>query len=458
MQRLSGTTEPFAVPSLWFAGAPTSLLAALSRQPAALLLCVMAVLVCAAASRSTSSVDADRASIIVARQLYTSSEGSSRSDVGPQLRAPGYPLILTAMAHLDPGFGSGLSCASEVPDGCGDAFPFLPLVVLQVLATLLSLVLVYRLARLLSGSQEVALIALVLTFICGRFGDAAGGLFSDSLYQLGAVSSVYLMASAMARFSSERFVAAGACIGLTSLFEPTFVVLAPVAALAAGVAAAKQGERSRVGFAAFVLAGCAAGVIPLLILAQQLGYDLGAIERHMSWHLAERVAFNQLDVVSWWAGLVIPIPLSDPVVSVLFPNEITSRFGYYVPGTYVYDGANRIFPEALAQPGSPHTQMFRLFETHVLLEWRAYVLSSVPIFMRGVFGAAGLIGLLGILHLPTMLRWTKTSSRYRATVLVVLMTAALLVVNTLLTANPATLNPTLAFAYAYSIAYVAAGL
>jgi hypothetical protein len=57
-----------------------------------------------------------------------------------------------------------------------------------------------------------------------------------------------------------------------------------------------------------------------------------------------------------------------------------------------------------------------------------------------------------------MLRWTKTSSRYRATVLVVLMTAALLIANTLLTANPANLNPTLAFAYAYSIAYVAAGL
>jgi hypothetical protein len=458
MQRLSGTTEPLAVQALWFAGAPTSLWAALSRHPAALLLCVMAVLVCAAASRSASSVDADRASIIVARQLYASSEVPSQSDVGPQLRAPGYPLMLTAMARLDPGFGSGLSCASEVPDGCGDAFPFLPLVVLQVLATLLSLVLVYRLALLMSGSQEVALIALVLTFICGRFGDMAGGLFSDSWYQLGAISSVYLMASATVRLNSARLAAAGAYIGLTSLIEPTFLVLAPVAAIATGVAARKQGARSSIGLAACVLAGCAAGVIPFLILAQHLGYDLGAIARHMSWHLAERVAFNQLDALSWWAGLVKPIPLSDPVVGVLFPTEITSRFGYYVPGTYVYDGANRIFPDALAQPGSPHYQMFRLVETHVLLEWRAYVLSSVPIFMRGVFGAAGLIGLLGIMHLPTMLRWTKTSSRYRATVLVVLMTAALLIANTLLTANPANLNPTLAFAYAYSIAYVAAGL
>ena len=44
------------------------------------------------------------------------------------------------------------------------------------------------------------------------------------------------------------------------------------------------------------------------------------------------------------------------LASLLFPTEVMARFGYYVPGTYVYDGANRIFPAALAQPVAPLMQ------------------------------------------------------------------------------------------------------
>ena len=188
-----------------------------------------------------------------------------------------------------------------------------------------------------------------------------------------------------------------------------------------------------------------------------LGYQNGAIARHMSWALAERAAFNRLEGTAWWAGLVLPIPMLGDLASLLFPTEVMARFGYYVPGTYVYDGANRIFPAALAQPVAPLMQTLWLAKTYIVQDPIGYLAASGPMLVRGLFGAAGLIGLVGILHVPTMRRWSKLDANHQATAIMVLAAGALVVVNTLITANPVNLNPILPFVYAYAIAYVASG-
>ena len=116
------------------------------------------------------------------------------------------------MALLDADFARGLSCASEPPDGCTGAFPFWPLILLQV-AAVLCLVLAFRLALTLSGSSNIAIIALLLTFVWGRFGEFAGSLLPHTWYQLGVMTSVYLAATAK---TPMRFLAAGVCIGMTA--------------------------------------------------------------------------------------------------------------------------------------------------------------------------------------------------------------------------------------------------
>jgi hypothetical protein len=113
---------------------------------------------------------------------------------------------------------------------------------------------------------------------------------------------------------------------------------------------------------------------------------------------------------------------------------------------------------ALTRGGNSVQQIRWIAKTHILLEPWAYLSSTGPVFVRGLFAATGLLGLIGVFHLPRMLRWSRTGPTYPATMSVVLSTVALLIINALMTANPAGLNPTLVFVYAYAIAYVAAGL
>ncbi len=418
------------------------------------LLAVMALLFLAAAlgEGETGPGNGDRASILVARQLYAATQGTP-VDTAAQLRTPGYPLILTGMALLDDDVARGLACASEPPDGCAGAFPFWPLILLQVVAAVLCLALAFRLALKLSGDRNIAIMALVLTFVWGRFGEFAGSLLPHTWYQLGVMASVYLCATAK---TPTRFLAAGLCIGLTALFEPTSIALVAVA-LWAAARAPNTSPRVRFSYAGLVILGAVLGIVPLLTLADMLGYQNGSIARHMSWALSERAAFNRLDGAAWWAGLVLPIPMLGDLASLLFPTEVMERFGYYVPGTYVYDGANRIFPAALAQPVAPLMQTVWLAKTYILQDPIGYLAASGPMLVRGLFGAAGLIGLIGILHVPTMRRWSKLEPSYQATAITLLAAGALVVVNTLITANPVNLNPILPFVYAYAIAYVASG-
>jgi hypothetical protein len=198
MQRLraSGELALAAMPWSLAATHPVRRLRSFAVRPAAVLLLVIGAIVMGHALRqlSTSPGSADRASVVVARELCGSACAGLHQDSRElQRRAPGYPLILAAMAHLDGPVARGLYCAGQPPDGCGTGMQFLPLVVLQVLAAILTLFLLYRLALRLSESQEVAIITLVLVFIWGRFGDAAGNLFAQTWYQLGVVSSLYLL-------------------------------------------------------------------------------------------------------------------------------------------------------------------------------------------------------------------------------------------------------------------------
>jgi hypothetical protein len=357
------------------------------------------------------------------------------------------------MALLDDDVARGLFCASEPPDGCTGAFPFRPLILLQVAAAVLCLALAFRLAFKLSGSRNIAIIALLLTFVWGRFGEFAGNLLPHTWYQLGVIASIYLAATAK---TPMRFLAAGVCIGLTALFEPTSLVLVAVAVYAAA-RVPRTALPVRMSYGGLIMLGAVLGLLPLLAVADMLGYQNGAVARHMSWALAERAAFNRLEGTAWWAGLVLPIPMLGDLASLLFPTEVMARFGYYVPGTYVYDGANRIFPAALAQPVAPLMQTVWLAKTYIFQEPIGYLAATAPMLVRGLFGAAGLIGLVGILHVPTMRRWSKLDGNHQATAITLLAAGALVAVNTLITANPVNLNPILPFVYAYAIAYVASG-
>lgn len=434
---------------------PLQYLEPLTRHAAAVALAIMAVIVLGQAltKHRTDPGSADEASIIVARALYS---GATQAEAEPrerQIRPPGYPLILAAMAYLDPGVAEGLSCAGRPPKGCETGFPFLSVVIIQSLAAVLALVLVYRLALRLSASREIALITLLLAFIWGRFSDFSGNLFAHTWYQLGVVATLYLLIPAGRRLTVGRTLGAGTVAGVTGLIEPTFLVIVPVAALLLAFSHGAAGLRS----AGVLIAACALTIVAVLGAAEAMGYDPQGIARHMAWGLAERVAFNRLEGASWWAAILLPIPVFGPLFSLFFSTEIVDSFGYYRPGTYVFDGTTRILPEALAQSGDAWQQFFWLIRTHVVNDLAAYLSSSGALVMRGVWAGGTLIALVGIFQVSAMLRWARIDGQYEMALRVVVLTAALLVAGTLLTSNPMYLNPMLVFLYAYAIAYVAGG-
>ena len=77
--------------------------------------------------------------------------------------------------------------------------------------------------------------------------------------------------------------------------------------------------------------------------------------------------------------------------------------------------------------------------------------------MRGLWGGAGIVGLIGIFHVRRMLQFARADGRLGVHLTAILPIFGLLLLNTLLTHNSYWLNPMIAFAYAYAIAYVACG-
>lgn len=396
----------------------------------------------------------DRASILIARAIT----GLGDPTAAPPLRPPGYPLVLSTLAYLDADVATALTCASEPPSGCGADVPFHLLVWVQFVVAIMTLAVICLLAVELSGSTQVALITVVLAYLYGGYATAAGRFFAATWYQASALITLYLMATAVTRSSSARFLAAGIGTGFTALFEPTFAVAIIAAALSVRYWA-KSATAHLLPFT-FMVTGLALSLVPALIFAQSMQYDLDGFARHMAWHLSERMAFNRLDAVSWLAGLLLPVPFVTSVAGVAFPEAVVASFGYYTPGTYVYEGANRIFPLVIAHPGGPTAGIVWLAQTRLLPEISGYVAALLPLFMRGLLGATGVFGLIGLLHVPRMFTWAHVERSRQASAAMVTFhtTGAVLLVNTLLTANPAGLNATIPFVFAYAIAYVAAGL
>lgn len=421
------------------------------RSTPLLLLLVMLTVASAARSFSMShpeTLDVDRASILTAGAML-SDAGSSPASL--QLRAPGYPLVLTMLAKLDAEFSAGIACSSEERTNCAFGPALDVLLLIQTVLPAIALVIAGAIAWELSRSVEISAIMVCLTLLFGRFDDAPTGLFAHVWYLATAMLAMYFLVSALTHSSCARAAGTGAAIAAAASFEPTFLIVAPTAMLAL----VKVGRGPAA--AACLFAGCLAALAIMIVVMHSLHYDPIALWRHSAWHLSERVAFNQLDGQSWWCGLLLPIPFVGGLATSLFPEPTVASFGYYVPGTFVHDGTNIIFPAVLSQPGGPLGQLCWLVNKYVILQPIDFLAASAPLLVRGLMAATGVLGLLGLLHTRRLLRWSSIEPSRPAVMAVLSCTGALLLANTLVTANPIGINPTLAFVFAYAVAYVAAG-
>ena len=374
---------------------------------------------------------------------------------------PGYPLVLAVIAQVIPGTTTLLACWTEGQGNC-NAAGLAWIAGIQILVAVASLLLAYRLALTLSRNRLIAGLAVGLTFFAIRSGSFAGSVRGHIWYVFFLLLYLDLLVEAEARQSWRRALGSGAALGLSVLLEPLTAVLIPISAaqlfLVSRARVRSVGIGPWLAPVALLFAALTAALCPLWFAIAH-GFEVEAIWRSLAAGLGERMAFTALERSSLFAGIVQPIPLLGDLVSGLLPASELKKFSIgAVPGSLAYTGREGLFAGAYARSGgSGVAAIAMLLREHMLGQPVAYLVSTVPVLMRGLFAGGGVIALAGLFHVVPMLRFARAEGRLGVHLLVVVPVAALLLVNVLFTGNAFWLNPMLPFVYAYAIAYVAGG-
>lgn len=84
----------------------------------------------------------------------------------------------------------------------------------------------------------------------------------------------------------------------------------------------------------------------------------------------------------------------------------------------------------------------------------SYLIATPGIFMRGLWVGTPILSVLGLIHLPSLLKFSREDARLGPTLLVAIPILSLVVINTLVTANRPEYNVGLVFLLCYATAYL----
>jgi hypothetical protein len=424
-------------------------------------LALAVVLLAMSAFSSARKSSADDESLIAAHWMVRVLAGEQPPQgVAESSRAPGYSLVVAMLAQVTPQTEAALACWGKGQRTCRVmSAPFL--VVAQILAVIAILLLSFRLASNLSGDAGIALIAAILTYMSMRLGDFAGMLRPYVWYQLFLMLYLVLLTQPHAQRFCLREVGAGIALAFAIQFEPVSVILVPFTVLLLVFRRAGNAGRSRfatVAAVAFLISATAAAV-GLLWAAGVLSYNSTSFARAIAFALSERMAFVGINSSTSLAMIVTMVPTFGDLAALMLPASEIKRMAIgSLPGSLVYEGTAQLLPDALARGGGTGFGAIAvLLKDRLIDQPLAFLISIPPMIARGLFAGSGIIGLIGLLHVRSMLSLARAEDRLHAHLLVVVPAVALLLANALFTANPFWLNPVLPFVYAYAIVYVAGG-
>lgn len=383
---------------------------------------------------------------------------SRRGNPSKEKAAPGYALVLFAVAILDPATARAIECRALATPCEGASLR--AVLALQLVVVLGGLALIMAAALRLSGSTGVALLTLLVAFAGSPLGEPASYplayVWPPALMYLFA----YVLASAYVRRRAGLSVLAGMSLGAVALFLPAMLIAAPVTALVLALGLAHDGRPAgaAIGHAAMLLAGAA-----LVVAAAAFGlldtgiYDASAGMRSIAYDLALRSGFQSMDAGSAIAGVLLPIPVIGGIVDVVVP-WLARPFAGFVPGTYVTAGESEVYRKALASSPQASAQLSWIWTERVLADLGGYLLSMPSLLMRGIFGNADLVGLIGLLHMRSLIAWHRVDRRLGLLAAIAAPFVLLLLLDTLLTASLPFASVPLVFLHAYAIAYIAGHL
>ncbi|MCB1549202.1 MAG: glycosyltransferase family 39 protein [Hyphomicrobiaceae bacterium] len=365
-----------------------------------------------------------------------------------------YILVVWTLAHTSSDPLASLACVMTPQAHCRSATAWW-LKGVQMLAALGCLLLVYLILLEACGRREAALLGLALAAIVARFGAAAlsldGYMVFFSFFFL--LYCLYGMRAAQ-RPSLRAALAAGASLGAAGLFHAPALLLALLLPVVLVVRSAPARRWARAAAALLATAGVTAPAIVLSLVT--FGDPLPTIGHELRL-LSLRVAFNAMTGEQYAAALVCWVPLfGKQLAQYVWGREVVDVLETLRPGTFAQAALERIEPAAWAAGGGPQSLAW-MIRTHVLEDAPRYLVSTIPLVLRGIWRIGGVFALLALVLLPTGLRIARHRRESPMIAFVLLASLSLVVVHALIAPGYWWLNMPTLVVYPMVIAYVMQG-
>ncbi len=320
--------------------------------------------------------------------------------------APAYPMFATLMARLDSGLAAIIRCYGRPGwerRSCPERGSFASLVAVQTVLAALSAVLVFWLARTLSGSILVAWLAMVITLAAGELGYYARTYLTENMSLLAMHG---FLAFAAAGIVAERgrargwlLAGAGVLLALAALSRPAYLYLFPVMVVLLPAALAwsgrARGQAAWIATAVFCLAFLAS-LAPWALRNLALFGDPALTRGYAGSILVQRVAYNMMSWAEWAVAFIYWLPdFGDRLAALLFAPELYERLGWQHPQNYYLVGNGPFFAEALRAAGGQDRLFAHVLETYVLGDLLKHVMVTIPLSLRGLW-AGKYLALAGV--------------------------------------------------------------
>ena len=407
--------------------------------------------------------EGSKADLTTAHNLLTSSIFSRQNPRGKntvkpdRAQPPGYPAVLAAIAAMDAKVATGLACYGLRGGECQLGYPFLSVSIVQTAAGVGILILIYYLTLELTGSWLIGYATVVIFVVLARLGEFARHLRPDNFQNLAIFAGLLLMALAVRRRSVVNALLAGLCFGIAALFHPPFAyfsLTAPFILILITFLTVRDTETrrflSRAG-GAFML-GAIITMGPWALRNLTLFGDPLLTDLYEARNLAIRLAYNGMSINEWFASFLHWIPsYGNDISRLAFDISTTAKLDGANPGTYYASGQAILDKAIVATPPGGHP-IKQLINDHIANAPLWHLVTTVPMFARGMWGSHGFFAIVGILLLPVLIRKMRPTPQFDAALAVVVTCLALVLINALVTPNFFWLNLQMAFLAALAIA------
>ncbi len=321
--------------------------------------------------------------------------------------APVYPMLVYAVGRVDGRVATAVRChvkAMQLPEQRSCPNTLASLVAVNVVLWTIALWAVFEMARLLTRSETVAWLAMIIALASGEPGYYARTYLSETAT---VPAFLLFMLLAMRAVDSGRvatYAGAGAALGIAALSRPAYAYLFYL--VGPGLLLLSLLARRRWPALLEPRAAMAFGLATLAVLApwmlrNQMQFGDPSLSRgYAEVILLQRVSYNRMSVAEWFVAWIHWLPdFGDEITKRIFPARLYELLGWSHPANYYLDAEARdgaFRAQVLREAGSESAMLGHLYKRYLIGDLPRHIMVSLPLTMRGL-GVAKYLSVAGVL-------------------------------------------------------------